>query len=74
MADTIRRSISFSKNAVDRLERMKKHTDAASESEVLRNALRLYEWVIDETHKGSEVYISDDGGKTVVRVPILVAA
>ena len=54
--------------SVLRLKRLQDITEAASYAEVVRNALRLYEALIDEVESGNEVMIKRNG--KVVPYPI----
>ncbi len=50
--------------SVERLEKLKDNTEAASYSEVIRIALRLYEGLIEEIRNGSKISIDrPDGSK-----------
>jgi hypothetical protein len=51
--------------AMDRLQRLKDRTEAASYAEVIRNALRLFEALVDEHEKGAEFSLKKPGGETV---------
>jgi len=48
--------------SMDRLNALKLKTEAASYAEVLKNALRLYEALIEETEKGNEFMIRNEDG------------
>jgi len=54
--------------SVERLKRLQETTEAASYAEVVRNALRLYEAVIDEVEAGNELMIKRDGHVLPYRV------
>ncbi|MBG6119350.1 MULTISPECIES: hypothetical protein [unclassified Sphingobium] len=47
--------------SVERLERLRDITEAASYAEVMRNALRLYEAMIEEVEAGNEIFVKRDG-------------
>ena len=47
-SDTKRIQFEFPQEAVDRLNRMRDQTGATSYAEVVRNALRMYEWFLDQ--------------------------
>lgn len=49
--------------SVERLKRLQDVTEAASYAEVVRNALQLYEALIDEVEGGSHIY-AERNGKT----------
>ena len=41
-------NLEFSQSAMERLDSLKKVTEASSNAEVIRNALRLYAWVMEQ--------------------------
>jgi hypothetical protein len=45
----------FSADALERMERLKERTRARSYAELIRDALRAYEWMVDEKEAGNEV-------------------
>jgi hypothetical protein len=47
--------------SVERLEKLKEVTEAASYAEVAKQAFRLYEWFIRQQELGYEVQLSKDG-------------
>lgn len=56
----------FSPDALERLNKLKEKTDANSYAELVRNALRIYEWVIDQQDEGWEVALAKgDTVKTI---------
>lgn len=50
----------FTPEALERLDTIKEQTGAATRAEVVRNALRLYEWFVNETTPESVVKIIDE--------------
>ncbi len=54
--------------SVERLKRLQETTEAASYAEVVRNALRLYEAVIEEVEAGNEILIKRNGHTLPYRV------
>jgi len=48
--------------SLDRLNALKLKTEASSYVEVLKNALRLYEALIEESEKGNEFLIRNEDG------------
>jgi hypothetical protein len=50
---------------MERLQHLKERTEAASYAEVIRNALRLFEALIDEHEKGAEFSLKRINGETV---------
>ena len=54
--------------AYDRLKLLKEKTEAPSYSEVIKNALKLYEAMIEETENGGFIYTkSSDGVETRIK-------
>jgi hypothetical protein len=48
--------------AMERLNTLKRKTEATSYAEVVKNALRLYEALIEETESGNQFLIRDANG------------
>jgi hypothetical protein len=48
--------------SMERLNLLKVKTEAASYAEVVKNALRLYEALIEETESGRQFFVRDDSG------------
>lgn len=47
---------------MERLSALKTKTEAASYAEVVKNALRLYEALIEETESGKQFLVRDENG------------
>jgi Arc/MetJ-type ribon-helix-helix transcriptional regulator len=62
---TTRVQLELPPQAMERLQRLKEKTEAASYAEVIRNALRLLEALVDEHEKGSEFALKRKDGETV---------
>jgi hypothetical protein len=62
----------FSQEALQRLEDLKEQTDASTKAEVVRNALKLYEWFITQIDPSAVIEIQDKDGKPVFRIPAKV--
>lgn len=58
----IRLNLVLSDRSATRLETLKGLTEASSYTEVIRNAIRLYEAIIMEYEKGNKVQIIDKNG------------
>ena len=56
--------------SVERLKRLQERTEAASYAEVMKNALRLYEALIEEVEAGNEI-MAKRGEDTV---PLIIFA
>jgi hypothetical protein len=55
--------------SVTRLEVLRKMTEAASASEVIRNAIRVYEGLAKEVHNGNTILIKEpDGTLSQIRI------
>ena len=63
--NTTRVQLEMPPQAMERLQKMKERTEAASYAEVIRNALRLFEALVDEHEKGSEFALKRQNGETV---------
>jgi hypothetical protein len=48
--------------SMERLNILKIKTEAASYAEVVKNALRLYEALIEETENGKQFFVRDENG------------
>jgi hypothetical protein len=62
---TTRVQLEMPPQAMARLQKMKDRTEAASYAEVIRNALRVFEALVDEHEKGSEFSLKRANGETV---------
>ncbi len=62
---TTRVQLEMPPQAMERLQRLKDRTEAASYAEVIRNALRLFEALVDEHEKGAEFALKKPDGETV---------
>ena len=62
---TTRVQLEMPPQAMERLQRLKEHTEAASYAEVIRNALRLFEALVEEHEKGAEFSLKRPDGETV---------
>jgi hypothetical protein len=68
---TTRVQLEMPPQAMVRLQKMKDHTEAASYAEVIRNALRLFEALVDEHEKGSDFFLKRADGE-IIRYKIFV--
>ena len=50
---------------MERLAALKAKTEAVSYAEVMKNALRLYEALIEEAEQGRSFYVRDEQGNMV---------
>ncbi len=52
--------------SMDRLKRLREKTEASSYAEVIRDALRLYEFAINEAEAGRQIKSTGADGKDAV--------
>jgi Arc/MetJ-type ribon-helix-helix transcriptional regulator len=62
---TTRVQLEMPPQAMERLQKLKDRTEAASYAEVIRNALRLFEALVDEHEKGAEFSLKRTDGEVV---------
>jgi Arc/MetJ-type ribon-helix-helix transcriptional regulator len=62
---TTRVQLEMPPQAMERLQRLKEKSEAASYAEVIRNALRVFEALVDEHEKGAEFSLKRANGETV---------
>ncbi len=62
---TTREQLEMPPQAMERLQRLKEKTEAASYAEVIRNALRVFEALVQEHEQGSEFSLKRASGDTV---------
>lgn len=62
----------FSADALKRLEAMQERLDNPTKAEVVRNALKLYEWFITKVDSDATIEIQDKDGKVQFRIPVQV--
>ena len=64
-----RLQIDFSPEAYERLMRIRERSEAATNAEVVRNALRLYDWFLDQRTRNSRLQMVE--GDTVKEIEVL---
>ena len=62
---TTRVQLEMPPQAMERLQKLKDRIEAASYAEVIRNALRLFEALVDEHEKGAEFSLKRPDGEVV---------
>ena len=62
---TTRVQLEMPPQAMERLQRLKEKTEAASYAEVIRNALRVFEALVQEHEAGAEFSLKRPSGETV---------
>ena len=60
----------FSEEANRRLEKLRERTQKQSQAEVVRNSLRVYEWLLDQLDQGYKLQLAK--GDLVKEVEILL--
>jgi len=59
----------FSLEALQRVDNMKQKTEASTRAEVVRSALKLYEWFVNEVDLDSTVKVFDKNSEVVAIIP-----
>lgn len=62
MKETTRVQLELAESSFLRLKSLKDKTEATSYAEVIKNALRLYEGLIDEAERGNQLCIKSKDG------------
>lgn len=62
----------FTPASYKKLLEIRDRAGATSNAEVVRDALRVYNWVLDQQDKGMSIQVVSDDGCTVVRVELLI--
>ncbi len=62
----------FDEEAYARLEALVDGAGAASKAEVVRRALRVYEWLVTESKAGHSIALLDPDGETIGRYDLRV--
>jgi len=52
----------MSSRSMERLDVLKEKTEATSYAEVFKNALRIYDALVEESEKGNEIMVRDGAG------------
>lgn len=67
-ATRLRVQLDFSEDAFNRLEEIRKAKDVATKAEVIRDAIRIYEWLVEQSKAGRIIEIQDSEGNQVSRI------
>lgn len=62
--------LDFSDTACKRLEEMRVKADGASNADLVRNALRLFEWYLDQKAGGKRI-LTEDSADRIVEVEFI---
>lgn len=60
--DKGRLNLVLSKSSLERLNRLREKTEASSNADVFKDALRLYEALVEDAEAGKEFLTKDEGG------------
>lgn len=77
MKDTItnnkqRLQIDFSAEALKKLENIQERIDAPTKAEVIRNALKIFDWFVTEIGPDYIIEVQNKEGETIFRIPAKV--
>jgi hypothetical protein len=61
----------FTDKALNDLDELQKRIEAPSRAETVRYALRMLQWVVDETARGNKICLETDEGIRRVMIPFL---
>lgn len=61
-----RQTIDLNDRDVAKLEKLAEN--AASKAEVMRNALRVYEWFLREQQEGNAIYVKETGSEQFIKI------
>lgn len=64
MSTTKRVQLDLPERSLARLQELRGKTEASSYAEVIKNALRLYEAVVEETEAGNKFLVKTPSGET----------
>jgi len=64
-----RLQLDFSPEAYERLHRIREMSDAPTNAEVVRNALRLYDWFLEQRREGARLQVVR--GESVKEIELL---
>jgi len=74
MSEKYRVQFDFTTEAFEELDRLKAATGAVSRAEVVRYAMRILQWTIEEVRSGGEILVRKDGKAERVIFPFLTAS
>lgn len=57
--------LDFSPDAFERLEELRRETNATTKVEVIRDALRIYEWMAEQSREGRVIELKEKDGTPV---------
>jgi Ribbon-helix-helix protein, copG family len=57
--------LDFAPEALERLDKLREQTGASTRAETIRQALRLFEWFVNDTDPNDTITITDSSGEMV---------
>ena len=63
-----RLQLDFSPEAYERLLRIRENSEASTNAEVVRNALRLYDWFLEQKRRNARLQIVEDDAVKEIEV------
>ena len=63
-----RLQLDFSPEAYERLRRIREASDAQTNAEVVRNALRLYDWFLAQKRNNARLQVLEDDGVKEIEI------
>ena len=60
--------LDFSEEAFSRLEDLRKETDSTTKAEVIRDALRVYEWIAEQARAGRVIEVQESDKTPISRI------
>ena len=64
--ERVRVQLDFTLESLERFDQLKVKVGADTRAEVIRQALRLYEWFVNETKPDTTIVILDEEGQTTL--------
>ena len=58
----------FSKEALQKIDELAKESGSFTKSEVIRNALKIYSWVIDKQKEGCSIHAVSKNGDPLIEL------
>lgn len=61
----------FKQRSYDRLTKLKSTTESSTYSDVVKQSLKLYEWVIEQAEQGNDLYMKGSDGQSTI-IPLFL--
>jgi metal-responsive CopG/Arc/MetJ family transcriptional regulator len=68
MTTRLRVQLDFSEDAFKRLEELGKETGVNSKAEIIRDALRIYEWIVEQSRDKRIIEVQEQDGTQVSKI------